>query len=128
LQPWHPWVATLVTAVIASALALLGNIEVVAQLANFAVLVAFVVVNASLIWLRYTRPRLERPFRVPGNLGRMPVVALLGIGFSLFMLAQIEWKVLVYGVGVAGLGLVTLVLFQRFGQSYSDLSGPEPTR
>jgi APA family basic amino acid/polyamine antiporter len=120
-----PWVAALVVTGIAAAFALVGEIEVVAQLSNFAVLVAFVAVNVSLVWMRYTKPGLERPFRVPWNVGRMPVIALLGMGFALFMLAQIEWLVLAYGVGVVGLGLATLFLLRRFGKSH--LSLPEPS-
>jgi APA family basic amino acid/polyamine antiporter len=118
-----PWVAALVATVIAAAFALLGDIAAVAQLSNFAVLAAFVMVNASLVWLRYTRPGLERPFRVPWNLGKMPVIALLGVAFSLFMLAQIGWLVMTYGVGVAALGLAALVLLRRFGKP--QLGAPE---
>ncbi len=105
-----PWVATLVAVVVAVGFALLGDIEAVAQLSNFAILAAFVVVNAALIRLRYARPDLERPFRTPWSIGRMPVVPLLGMGASLFMLAQIELKVLGYGAGVSLLGLLVSML------------------
>jgi APA family basic amino acid/polyamine antiporter len=122
-----PWIAALVATGIAGAFALLGDIETVVLLSNFAVLAAFVMVNASLIWLRYTRPGLERPFRVPWNLGRMPVMALLGMGFSLFMLAQIDRLVLAYGAGLAALGLVVLLLLRRFGRSGRGLSADRIT-
>jgi amino acid transporter len=110
-----PWVATLVAVGVAVVFALLGDIEAVAQLSNFAILAAFVVVNAALIRLRYARPELERPFRTPWSIGRMPVVPLLGMGASLFMLAQIDLPVLGYGAGVALLGLAISVMLSRFG-------------
>ena len=110
-----PWVATLVAVVVAVAFALLGDIEAVAQLSNFAILAAFLVVNAALIRLRYTRPDLARPFRTPWNIGRMPVVPLLGMGASLFMLAQIDLQVLGYGAGIALLGLAVSMSLSRFG-------------
>ena len=105
-----PWVATLVAVVVAAVFALLGDIEAIAQLSNFAILTAFLVVNAALIRLRYTRPDLARPFRTPWSVGRMPVIPVLGIGTSLFMLAQIELRVLGYGLGIALLGLVVSLL------------------
>jgi hypothetical protein len=40
----------------------------------------------------------------------MPVIPVLGIGASLFMLAQIELRVLGYGLGIALLGLAVSVL------------------
>jgi APA family basic amino acid/polyamine antiporter len=105
-----PWVATLLAVGVAAVFALLGDIEAIAQLSNFAILTAFLVVNAALIRLRYTRPDLARPFRTPWSVGRMPVIPVLGIGASLFMLAQIELQVLGYGLGIALLGLAVSVM------------------
>jgi APA family basic amino acid/polyamine antiporter len=116
-----PWVAIMAATGVSAVLCLLRDIEVVAQLSNFAVLAAFVVVNAALIWLRYQRPGLERPFRVPWSVRRMPVMPLLGMGLSLFMLTQIEWRILAYGLALALLGLVMLFLHRRFRKGSSSL-------
>jgi APA family basic amino acid/polyamine antiporter len=120
-----PWVATLVAVGVAAVFALLGDIEAVAQLSNFAILAAFLVVNAALIRLRYTRPGLARPFRTPWSIGQMPVVPVLGIGTCLFMLAQIELAVLGYGLGVALLGLGFSVALARFGVRPLPWAGQE---
>jgi APA family basic amino acid/polyamine antiporter len=112
-----PWVATLVAGGIAVAFTMIGDIGVVAQLTNFAILVAFVMVNASLIWLRRTRPEVERRFRVPLSIGWIPVPPLLGIGVSLFMIANIEPMGLIIGAIIALAGLPVLFLSRRFGRA-----------
>ena len=61
----------------------LGDIGVVAGLANLMLLVVFVLVNAALLKLRYSRPELERGFRTPLNVGRLSVTAVAGLLSSL---------------------------------------------
>lgn len=116
-----PWVATLLAAVVASSFALLGDIAVVAQLSNFAVLVAFVMVNASLIWLRRTKPEIERGFRAPLNVGNLPITAVLGIGFSLFMLANVAIAALLVGLVVAAAGILLPLVLPDFGKDPEDV-------
>jgi APA family basic amino acid/polyamine antiporter len=119
-----PWAATLVAGGVAVAFALLGDIEVVAQLTNFAVLVAFMIVNAALIWLRYSRPDAERGFRAPLNIKSFSVSALLGIGLSAAMLASIELRVAGYGALMAAAGLVISFFIGRRGQPQTTPDGP----
>lgn len=119
-----PWVATLVAALIAAGFALLGDIAVVAQLSNFAVLVAFVMVNASLIWLRRTRPNMERGFKAPLTIRGIPVTAVLGIGFSLFMLANVASFALIVGLAVTAAGVLLPFVIPDFGK---DLEGVSET-
>ncbi|MDP6715813.1 MAG: APC family permease, partial [SAR202 cluster bacterium] len=101
-----PWVATIVAGAFGIGFTMIGDIETVAQLTNFAVLVAFVMVNSSLVWLRFSRSDLTPQFRVPLNIGRLPIPGLIGIGTSLFMLANIRPGLLIAGVAVAGVGVV----------------------
>jgi APA family basic amino acid/polyamine antiporter len=49
-------------------------------------------VNAAVIILRYSRPELKRPFKVP-SIGRFPLTAGLGVAASLLLAAQYEWQV-----------------------------------
>lgn len=61
----------------------LGDIGVVAGLANLMLLVVFVLVNAALLKLRYTRPNAERGFRAPFNVGQLSLTAVGGVLSSL---------------------------------------------
>jgi len=122
-----PWLATLATVVIGVVFVFFGDIEDVAQLSNFAIIAAFLLVNAALIYLRYTSPDAPRPFRTPGRLGRMPVTPLLGIGLSLFMLAQLEARVLAYGALIALAGLAVSMLLRRVGLAGDEALPPRST-
>ena len=102
-----PSVGTLAVTSGAGVLALVGDIRFVAQASNFAVFVAFVMVNATLIWLRYRRPEPPRPFRAPLAIGPAPVSALLGgLGAIVFaVLSDVEAALVVVAVLVVGVAL-----------------------
>jgi len=101
-----PWIAVVSVLLLASMFAMIGDITIVAELTNFAVFSAFIVVNASLIALRYKSPNLKRKFKVPLNIGKFPVLPLLGIITCFFMLANLELSVIAGGVGLIALGLL----------------------
>lgn len=57
----------------------LGDIGLVAGLANLMLLIVFVLVNAALLKLRYSRPDLDRGFRTPLNIGQLSLTAVAGL-------------------------------------------------
>lgn len=84
-----PWINTLVTALIVSTGAGLFDINTIGDLTSVGTLAAFAIVCVSVIWLRRTRPDLERGFKVP----LYPVVPVLGIVSCLFLILQVETRV-----------------------------------
>jgi APA family basic amino acid/polyamine antiporter len=81
--PHRPtWILGVVSAVLAG----LVPITAAAELTNIGILLAFIVVSASVLVLRYRSPDLPRTFRVPF----MPVTPLLGIGFSLWLVSKLS--------------------------------------
>jgi amino acid transporter len=107
-----PWVAAMLSLVAAAALLPIGSVKILAEISSFAALVAFLTVNLALITLRYTHPHHPRPFRVPGAIGRMPVLPLAAIASIVLLLIHFEWQIYVAG-GVA-LVLSTLAFFVRW--------------
>ena len=87
-----PWIGAIVMLAAACIFAVLGEVKFVASLSSLGVTLVFASVNAAVIILRYTRPDLKRPFKVPA-IRRFPVTAALGIAASLLLAAQYEWKV-----------------------------------
>lgn len=87
-----PWIGALVMLAVACVFAALGEVKFVASLSSLGVTLVFASVNAAVIILRYTKPDLQRPFKVP-SVGRFPVTAGLGVASSLLLAAQYEWKV-----------------------------------
>ncbi|HEY3687616.1 MAG TPA: amino acid permease [Streptosporangiaceae bacterium] len=112
-----------------------------AELVNIGVLLAFVVVCAAVVVLRYRRPDLPRGFKVPW----MPVVPIVGIGFSIWLttfLTSVTWWRFVIWL-VVGLivysaygyrktrqvmpgGSVSLDDLQRLGQAEEEAEPPAP--
>ncbi len=76
------WIVGIASAVIAGLL----PIGQAAELTNIGILLAFIVVCAAVIVLRYRRPDLPRAFRTPG----MPMVPLVGIGFSIWLITYLQ--------------------------------------
>lgn len=89
-----------------------------AELTNIGILLAFIVVSAAVIVLRYRSPDLPRTFRTPG----MPVVPLVGIGFSLWLITKLQpvtWARFVIWF------FLGLVLYAFYGYRHSKLGRGE---
>ncbi|MCC7363508.1 MAG: amino acid permease [Dehalococcoidia bacterium] len=86
--------------------ALSGDLRFVAGASNFAVFVAFIGVNLTLIVLRYRAPELARPFRVRGAIGRLPVLPALGVVAVAALLVNLDRDALLAGGVLFVLGIV----------------------
>jgi len=78
--------ALLLILLVACAFAAIGDIEVVARIATITIFLTFLVVNLSVIALRVKQPDLERPYRIPWSIGRVPVISVLGVLCTLVLL------------------------------------------
>jgi basic amino acid/polyamine antiporter, APA family len=77
-----PYISQILTGIIAVVLAGILPISTLGELVSIGTLLAFVIVCASVIVLRKTRPDLPRPFKTP----LVPVVPLLGIFFCVLQM------------------------------------------
>ena len=78
----------------AASFALIGNIDVVASVTNFAVYAIFLMMNASVIALRIRMPDAPRTVRAPFNIGRvalLPIAAMCTIVLMLVFLEPAAW-------------------------------------
>ncbi len=100
-----PWVAVLAAGLLAIAFALIGDIEFVAGATNFAVFITFAIINAAVIGLRYTDGKQKRVFRMPLNVGKVPVLAVLGVITSIFMIFNLEVIVIISGIVLTLIGV-----------------------
>tara|TARA_Y100000310_G_scaffold341676_1_gene441608 strand:- start:6182 stop:7390 length:1209 start_codon:yes stop_codon:yes gene_type:complete len=80
-----PLMAILLVCLITIIFAIIGDLTIVASLANLSIFVVFGIVNVSAIVLRYKKPG-KRGFKMPLNIGKFPVISLLGLLTSLFMI------------------------------------------
>ncbi|WP_228539801.1 amino acid permease [Nocardia sp. XZ_19_385] len=105
------WPVGILSAVIAGFL----PIREAAELTNVGILMAFIVVAVGVMQLRRTRPDAERAFRTPW----VPVVPLIGIGFSLWLISHLD--VVTWLRFIAWL-LLGLALYVGFGYRNSKLN------
>lgn len=101
-----PWIAVLTCGLVTLVFLLPGDITFVANLTNFTLFITFMMINASVIVLRYRLPDVHRPFRVPISIGRFPLLPLFGLLTSALLLSQQDWQVFVLGTGLVLAGLV----------------------
>lgn len=100
-----PWVAIITIVAAAMLFLFLGDLKTIANLTNFTIFSVFIMINASVIYFRYKKPR-KTGFRVPLHVGRLPVIPFLGIVTSLFMIGNLSYDVLVLGLVLIVIGFV----------------------
>jgi APA family basic amino acid/polyamine antiporter len=89
-----PWISTIIIGFMVMCLAAFGPIDFLLHLTNIGTLLAFVIVCAAVMVMRFTHPNAERPFKCPGS----PVVPCLGIFFCLLLMFSLPvgnwWRLL----------------------------------
>jgi APA family basic amino acid/polyamine antiporter len=109
-----PYVTTILTGVVAAAVAGFFPIALLGELVSIGTLFAFVVVSAGVLMLRYKRPELHRPFKTPF----VPVVPLLGIivcSYLMYGLPVDTWLRLLVWL------LLGLVIYFLYGRTHSRI-------
>jgi basic amino acid/polyamine antiporter, APA family len=101
-------------------------LEEIAVLVNIGTLFAFFVVNVAVIWLRRTKPEMERGFRVP----LMPIVPIIGAFLCVYLMTKLPGDTWLRFFVWLVLGLVIYMIYgYRNSRLHNDgRSGPrEPT-
>ena len=108
-----PWVAIIVIMLIAIGFSFIGDIVIVANITVFAVVITFAAVNLTVIVLRYTKSDIERKFRIPINIGKFPVLPMVGLGISVYMAIQFQIQVVLVGLVIIGIGAIFYILYEK---------------
>jgi APA family basic amino acid/polyamine antiporter len=93
-----PWIAIITVTILSILFLFAGNIAFLANVTNYTLFLTFIVINAAIIWLRFKEPQLTRPFRIPINIGNLPLLPIIGLVSCLFMLLQMDISILIVGV------------------------------
>lgn len=107
-----PHVTTILTGIAVSLAAGFVRINILGELVSIGTLMAFVIVSLGIIFMRYQRPNLERPFRVP----LVPLVPALSALVSVALMASLPlptWERLIVWMGLG------LVLYFSYGYGHS---------
>jgi len=110
-----PYITTIITGVTAAVIAGLFPIALLGELVSIGTLLAFVIVCAGVIYLRYAEPNRERPFKTP----LVPVIPGLGIltcGYMMWALPKDTWIRLIVWM------ILGLVIYFAYSRSHSVLA------
>lgn len=113
-----PHVTTILTGVVAGVVAGIFPIGILGELVSIGTLLAFVIVSAGILVLRYREPNLPRPFRTP-LVPLVPILAILICGYMMVSLPGDTWlRLLIWmALGVA--------IYFGYGKSHSRLGRAE---
>jgi APA family basic amino acid/polyamine antiporter len=109
-----PWLATIITGGFAMIFGGLFPIDILGELVSIGTLLAFIIVCAGVLVLRYRSPELHRPFRTPW----VPLVPILGIGVCGFMMSFLPgttWLRLIIWMAIG------LAIYFFYGRHHSKL-------
>lgn len=113
-----PYITTILTGAVAAVVAGVFPIGILGELVSIGTLLAFVIVSAGILVLRYREPNLPRPFRTP-FVPIVPILAILICGYMMVSLPPDTWlRLLVWMV-------LGLVIYFAYGKSHSRLGRAE---
>ncbi len=109
-----PWLATIITGGFAMIFGGLFPIDILGELVSIGTLLAFIIVCAGVLVLRYRQPDLHRPFKTPF----VPFVPIAGIavcGFMMSFLPGTTWLRLIIWMAIG------LAIYFFYGRHHSKL-------
>jgi basic amino acid/polyamine antiporter, APA family len=110
-----PWKSTVLTGSVVGLMGALLPLRMLAELVNIGTLLAFVIVCAAVLIMRYRQPEIERPFRCP----LVPLVPLLGIACCLLLMFSLpaeNWFRLIVWL------LLGIVIYFGYSKQHSVLA------
>ena len=108
-----PWIAVIGIFTTSVVFVFVGDIVIVANIVVFAVIITFAMINLSVILLRYVKPDEERPFKVPLNIGKFPIMPLIGLIVTIYMALQFELEIILVGLGIIGSGIIFYLFYNK---------------
>jgi APA family basic amino acid/polyamine antiporter len=101
-----PTSALIAVCVAAVLLASLGRLTTLAEATDALVYLMFLLTNYVVVVLRFRTPDAERPFRVAGAIGRVPVAPVAGFLVTVVLATRLDSGALVLATAIVVVGFV----------------------
>lgn len=109
-----PHIAILTVMGVAILFTFIRDVGLIAELTNFTIFVTFAIINLAVITLRFKFPDHERKFKMPLNLGKLPILAFFGFLTCIFFISQIETMIVLGGLGLILSGVIVYLFVLSF--------------
>ncbi len=109
-----PWIAILFVMSISFLIIIFsnGDLSMIAGVTVFGIFTVYIIINIALITLRYKKSELKRPFTSPLRIGKFPILAGVGIVFTLLLVVQLNFEVIIKGMFSFALIFVLLIVLK----------------
>ncbi|MEM0360501.1 MAG: APC family permease [Candidatus Diapherotrites archaeon] len=109
-----PWVAVIATGALSTVFLAIGTIGFVASAVDLALFIIFIIINLSMIKLRFSLPEKERPFKVPISFFKIPLLSVAGIILTtIFVFSIHDVKIFETVFVVIITGIIAMFLFSK---------------
>jgi len=109
-----PHITSMITGAVVAVASGFTPIGALGELVSIGTLLAFVIVSVGVLFLRYRRPDLERPFRTPW-VPFVPILsALVSLGLMLGLPGETWWRLVIWMA-------IGLVIYFSYGHRHSEL-------
>ncbi|MGM5481809.1 MAG: APC family permease, partial [Nanobdellota archaeon] len=98
-----PLRAIVLTVIIAISFLFFKDISIIVGFTNFLIFITFILINISVIRLRFKKPKLRRKFKIPVRIGKVPLFPIIGILISLLLMFNLDMIHIISGLIVSGI-------------------------
>lgn len=117
-----PHLAILAVMIFSILFTLIEDIGLIAELTNFTLFITFAVINMAVVLLRFKMPKEKRVFKISLNIGKIPIIPVIGFFSCLFLLAQLTTFIILGGLALALTGVVIYGIVMFFEYRGRDLN------
>ncbi|OYT42236.1 MAG: amino acid transporter [Candidatus Aenigmarchaeota archaeon ex4484_224] len=116
-----PYIAVFLTALISIFFVLLEQIDIIAEIANFGILLVYASVNLNLIYLRKRYPKIKPSFKAPLNIKNQSILPFLGLATIFFLMIFLKPISLLIGLVTIILGIIFYYFLQSKKSKFAKL-------